>query len=66
MPLLKGKGPTCPVSALEKLFWSVPAMPSDPVICFTQNKSIQPIKAITSYLVLSYAVPASLVRTHWV
>ena len=39
MPLLKGKGPACPVAALKKLFLLVPASPSDPLFVFCRTKA---------------------------
>ena len=39
MPLLKGKGPTCPVAALKKLFLLVPASPSNPLFAFRRTKA---------------------------
>ena len=39
MPLLKGKGPFCPISALKKLFLSVPASPSNPLFAFHRTKA---------------------------
>ena len=39
MPLLKGKGPACLVSALKKLFLLVPASPSDPLFAFHRTKA---------------------------
>ena len=39
MPLLKGKGPACPVAALKKLFLLVPASPSDPLFAFCRTKA---------------------------
>ena len=39
MPLLKGKGPTCPVASLKKLFLLVPASPSDPLFMFHGTKA---------------------------
>ena len=38
MPLLKGKGPTCTVAALKKLFLLVPTSPSDPLFAFHRTK----------------------------
>ena len=38
IPLLKGKGPACPVSAL-KLFLPVPASPSEPLFVFHRTKA---------------------------
>ena len=39
MPLLKGKEPACPVSALKKLILLVPASPSDPLFVFHRTKA---------------------------
>ena len=39
IPLLKGKGPACPVAALKKLFLLVPASPSDPLFAFCRTKA---------------------------
>ena len=39
MPLLKGKSPACPVSALTKLFLLVPVSPSDPLFAFHRTKA---------------------------
>ena len=39
MPLLKGKCPFCPVSALKKLFLFVLASPSDPLFAFHRTKA---------------------------
>ena len=39
VPLLKGKGPTCPVSALKRLFLRVPASPSEPLFAFHRSKA---------------------------
>ena len=39
IPLLKGKSPACPVSALKKLFLLVPALPSDPLFTFHRTKA---------------------------
>ena len=39
VPLLKGKGPACPVPALKKLFLLVPASPSDPLFMFNRTKA---------------------------
>ena len=39
MPLLKGKGPDCPVSAFKKLFLSVPASPLDILFAFNRTKA---------------------------
>ena len=39
MPLLKGKSPACPVSALKKLFLLVPASQSDPLFAFHRTKA---------------------------
>ena len=38
MPLLKGKGSACPVTALKKLFLIVPASPSEPLFAFHRTK----------------------------
>ena len=40
MPLLKGKGPACPVATLKELILLVPASPSDPCLCFTGQRLI--------------------------
>ena len=57
MLLLKGKGPTCPVAALKKLFLLVPASPSDPLFMFHRTKvysqsrlSILTYSSLMSYL----------------
>ena len=39
MPLLKGKGPACPVVALKKLFLLVSASPLDPLFTFHRTKA---------------------------
>ena len=39
MPLLKSKGPACPVATLKKLFLPVPAPPSDPLFVFHRTKA---------------------------
>ena len=39
MPLLKGKGPACPVSALKKLSLLVTASPSEPLFAFHRAKA---------------------------
>ena len=39
MHLLKGKGPTCSVAALTKLFLLVLASPSDPLFMFNRTKA---------------------------
>ena len=39
MPLLKDKGPACPVAALKKLFLLVQASPSDPLFMFYRTKA---------------------------
>ena len=39
MPLLKGKGPACPIAGLKKLFLLVPASPLDPLFVFHRTKA---------------------------
>ena len=39
MPLLKGKSPACPFSALKKLFLLVQASPPDPLFAFHRIKA---------------------------
>ena len=54
MPLLKGKGPACPVAALKKLFLSVSASPSDPLMAYSKSR----------LLVLTYS-SLNLYLWHW-
>ena len=51
MPLLKGKSPTCPVSALKRLFLWVPASLSEPLFVFHRSKAYSQSKLS----VLTYA-----------
>ena len=56
MPLLKGKGPACPVAALKKLFLLVPASPSDPLFMFIRTKgySQSHLSILTYYSLMLY------------
>ena len=61
IPLLKGKGPTCPVSALKRSFLWVPASPSEPLFAFHRSKAYSQSRLC----VLTYASLMFYLQ-HWV